>query len=78
MHRFARGSTHRIGERRRARRDRDVKEPHPHAGGTALPRLRARGGKADGNAPTPAASKNAKLSKCRLVADIVAKAFLHR
>jgi hypothetical protein len=69
LHTTIKALRHRVGERKHAPRDRDVKKPHSHASGAALPRLCARDGKANGNAPTPAASKSAKLSdyECRLV-----------
>jgi hypothetical protein len=43
-----------------------IEEPHADAGSAALHRLRARGRKADGDIPTPTASKNANLSHTRL------------
>jgi hypothetical protein len=44
-------------------RDRHIEEPHAYAGGAAFHRLRPRGRKAAGNAPTPAGSKSVNYTK---------------
>ena len=55
------GSANRLGDEGWSGRDYHVEDAHAHAGGAAFHRLRPRGGKANGDAPTPPASKTVNL-----------------